>query len=42
MVADNHIKPIIERVYPFNEAIEAFNAFEKGHSRGKIVIHIQD
>ena len=42
LVSEHKIKPYIERVYPFNEAIEAFKAFEQGHSRGKIVIQIQD
>jgi NADPH:quinone reductase-like Zn-dependent oxidoreductase len=42
LVSEHKIKPYIERVYPFNKAIEAFKAFEKGHSKGKIVIQIQD
>ena len=42
LVSEHKIQPYIERVYPFYEAIEAFKAFEKGHSRGKIVIQIQD
>jgi len=42
LVSEHKIQPYIERVYPFNEAIEAFKAFEQGHSRGKIVIQIQD
>lgn len=42
LVSNNKIKPYIECVHPFNEAIESFKAFEKGHSRGKIVVQIQD
>ena len=42
LVSEHKIQPYIECVYPFNEAIEAFKAFEQGHSRGKIVIQIQD
>ena len=42
LVSEHKIKPYIERVYPFNEAIEAFKAFEQGHSRGKIVIQVSD
>ena len=42
LVREHKIQPYIERVYPFYEAIEAFKAFEQGHSRGKIVIQIQD
>ena len=42
LVSEHKIQPYIECVYPFNEAIEAFKAFEQGHSRGKTVIQIQD
>lgn len=42
LVSEHKIQPYIERVYPFNEAIEAFKTFEKGHSRGKIVIQVSD
>ncbi len=42
LVSEHKIKPSIELVYPFNETIEAFKTFEKGHSKGKIVIQIQE
>jgi len=41
-VKEGHIKPIIETIYPLDQSIEAFNTFEKGHSKGKIVIHVSD
>ncbi|MHB8096749.1 MAG: NAD(P)-dependent alcohol dehydrogenase [Erysipelotrichaceae bacterium] len=40
LVSNKKIKPIIEKVYPFDKAIEAYQEFEKGHSKGKIVTQI--
>jgi NADPH:quinone reductase-like Zn-dependent oxidoreductase len=42
LVSESKIKPIIEKVYPFNEAIDAFKTFEQGHSKGKIIIQIEE
>jgi NADPH:quinone reductase-like Zn-dependent oxidoreductase len=42
LVKEGHIKPIIEKIYPLDQSIEAFKTFEKGHSRGKIVIQISN
>jgi len=42
LVSNKKIKPIIEKVYPFDKAIDAYNEFEKGHSKGKIVIQINN
>ncbi|NTW90554.1 MAG: zinc-binding dehydrogenase [Erysipelotrichaceae bacterium] len=42
LVSNMKIKPIIEKVYPFDKAIEAYNEFEKGHSKGKIIIQISN
>ena len=42
LVNEHKIKPNIENIYSFKDAIEAFKMFEKGHSKGKIVIQIQD
>lgn len=42
LVSEHKIKPFIEKTYPFNETIEAFNHFEKGHSSGKIVIDLSN
>ena len=40
LVSNKKIIPIIEKVYPFDKSIEAYQVFEKGHSKGKIVIQI--
>jgi len=42
LVKVGHIKPIIEKIYPLDQSIEAFKTFEKGHSKGKIVIQVSD
>lgn len=42
LVSNKKIKPVIEKVYPFDKAIEAYQTFEKGHSKGKIVIQISN
>jgi NADPH:quinone reductase-like Zn-dependent oxidoreductase len=37
----HNIKPVIEQVYSFNEAVEAFRHLSRG-AFGKIVIRISD
>jgi len=40
MVEEEKIKPIIDKVYPFSESIEAFTHLASGRAKGKIVIKI--
>ena len=40
MIEDDKIKPIIDKVYPFNESIEAFIHLATGRAKGKIVVKI--
>jgi NADPH:quinone reductase-like Zn-dependent oxidoreductase len=40
LVEDDKIKPIIDKVYPFSESIEAFIHLASGRAKGKIVIKI--
>jgi NADPH:quinone reductase-like Zn-dependent oxidoreductase len=40
LVEDEKIKPIIDKVYPFSESIEAFTHLASGRAKGKIVIKI--
>jgi NADPH:quinone reductase-like Zn-dependent oxidoreductase len=40
MIEDEKIKPIIDKVYPFSESIEAFAHLATGRAKGKIVIKI--
>jgi NADPH:quinone reductase-like Zn-dependent oxidoreductase len=34
------IKPVIDECYPLSNTADAFRYFEKGHTRGKVVIRI--
>ena len=36
------IKPQVDKVFPLEEAREAFEYFENGHPRGKVVVKIRD
>ncbi len=40
LIEDEKMKPIIDKVYPFEEAIEAFKHLASGRAKGKIVIKI--
>ena len=40
LIEDGKIKPIIDKVYPFNESIDAFTQLATGRAKGKIVIKI--
>jgi NADPH:quinone reductase-like Zn-dependent oxidoreductase len=40
LVEDEKIKPIIDKIYPFSESIEAFEHLASGRAKGKIVIKI--
>jgi len=40
MIEDEKIKPIIDKVYPFSESIEAFTHLVTGRAKGKIVVKI--
>ena len=40
LVEDDEIKPIIDKVYPFTESIEAFEHLASGRAKGKIVIKL--
>lgn len=39
-IAANHIKPVIDRVFPFTEAREAFHHLENGRHFGKVVVTV--
>ena len=42
LLEDGKIKPVIDRCYPFSEVAEALRYYSKGHSRGKVVIEIEN
>jgi NADPH:quinone reductase-like Zn-dependent oxidoreductase len=37
-IAVNQLKPIINRVFPFDDVVSAFRYYEKGKAFGKVVI----
>jgi alcohol dehydrogenase len=39
-IDDGKLKPVIHRIYPFADVVEAFAELERGRSRGKIVLHV--
>ncbi len=42
LVEDGKIKPIIDKVYPFSESVDAFTHLATGRAKGKIVIKINE
>ena len=38
LIEDEKIKPIIDKVYPFSESVEAFSHLATGRAKGKIII----
>jgi len=37
-IAVNHLRPVIDRVFSFDEAIDAFHYYKKVQPIGKVVI----
>jgi NADPH:quinone reductase-like Zn-dependent oxidoreductase len=37
-IAVNRLKPIVDRVFPFEQVVEAFQYYEKAQPFGKVVI----
>jgi 2-desacetyl-2-hydroxyethyl bacteriochlorophyllide A dehydrogenase len=42
LVEEGRVKPLIDKHYPFDQAIEAMNYASEGHARGKVVISMED
>ena len=40
LIDAGHIQPVIDKVFPFNEAIEALAYLEEGRAKGKVVVRI--
>ncbi|MCH7958867.1 MAG: NADP-dependent oxidoreductase [Candidatus Hydrogenedentes bacterium] len=41
LIAAGKLKPIIDKVYPLDEAVHAMNYLELGHARGKVVLKVR-
>ncbi|MDJ0753540.1 MAG: NAD(P)-dependent alcohol dehydrogenase [Ardenticatenaceae bacterium] len=41
LIEAGHVKPVIDRCYPFGQIPEAVAYLEKGHARGKVVITVK-
>ena len=41
-VEEGKLKPVIDSVFPLEQATAAFEKLEDGHAKGKIVIHVAD
>ena len=41
LVETGKIRPVIDKIYPFSESIEAFKHLATGHAKGKIVIKMK-
>lgn len=42
LLANEKVKPLIDRCYPFSETVEAVRYLEQGHARGKVVIRLEN
>ena len=42
LLEDGKIRPVIDECYPLSNTADAFRYFEKGHTRGKVVITISE
>jgi NADPH:quinone reductase-like Zn-dependent oxidoreductase len=42
LIDTGQLRPIIERVFPLSEASQAFEQALQGHTRGKIILRVED
>lgn len=41
LIEDGKIKPIVDKVYPFDQTNEAFNYLESGCAKGKVIVKVK-
>ena len=42
LIEAGHVRPVFDRVYPFDRAAEAFRYYGERHARGKVVISVKE
>ena len=42
LIESDKVTPVIDRTYPLNDVIEAFQYLEQGHARGKVIITVMN
>lgn len=40
LVDDGRLRPVIDRVFPFEQIADAFAYLEQGHAKGKVVVQL--
>ena len=41
LLASGKVKPVIERVYPFSQLVDALEYMGEGHARAKLVVTVE-
>jgi NADPH:quinone reductase-like Zn-dependent oxidoreductase len=41
LIEAGHIRPVVDRVFPFEETKQALDYFEAGRPKGKVVIKVR-
>lgn len=42
LVLDGHLKPVIDRIYPFDQVVAAHAYVEQGHKKGNVIMRIRE
>ncbi|RLN86641.1 hypothetical protein BBJ28_00024645, partial [Nothophytophthora sp. Chile5] len=40
-IENGDVVPVVDTVYPFEKALDAFEKLQGRHARGKLVVHVQ-
>ena len=42
MIEDRSIRPVVDLIYSFDDAVKAFEYLAKGHAQGKVIVSMED